>query len=302
MELFRVFADDTRWVVDTCVNQVADYPRILSKPGLAYLEKRGYYSGKRNNGICCLLPFLLRDAFNLSREICREVSVGASFILLYFYSQDEIMDVGPGEYKGHLLPLSNLFGQDFRAVFQSLLPSGELFWGLEKKYTKEWAQSVLWEREEHWGQAKSFAEDDLILLARKCAPLKIPCAAMSLLGGREDLVGRLEDMVDYSQVVFQLRDDIKDWRRDLADGNYTYLLVKILEHSRLDKISDLTEAEVARVMNGSGALKEIFDLMEKYSLLTRQSIAELNAPHLKAYFRVIDDYCQSLVATGFQIC
>lgn len=302
MDLFRVFDDDTRWVVDTCVNQVADYPRILSKPGLTYLEKRGYYSGKRNNGICCLLPFLLQDAFKLSREVCRDVSVGSSFILLYFYSQDEIMDVGPGEYKGNLLPLSNLFYQDYMAVFQSYLPSNEFFWQLEKKYIREWAQSVLWEREEHWGQAKVFSEEDLILLAHKCAPLKIPCAAMSILGGREDLIEPLEKMVDYSQVVFQLRDDLKDWRKDLADRNYTYLLIKILEHSRFDSISDLTEAEVGKLLNESGALKEVFALMEKYSSLTEQSIKELDAPYLKAYFQVIADYCNTLVTKSFKTC
>lgn len=302
MEIFRVFDDDTRWVADTCVNQVANYPQLLSKPGLIYLEKRGYYSGKRNNGICCLLPFLLQDAFNLNKEVCRDVSVGASFILLYFYSQDEIMDVRPGEYKGHLLPLSNLFYQDFMAVFQSLLPSSETFWQLEKKYINEWAQSVLWEREEHWGQAKGYSDDDIILLARKCAPLKIPCAAMSLLGGREELIESLEKMVDYSQVVFQLRDDLKDWRRDLRDRNYTYLLVKILEHSRLDSISDLTEAEVVKQLNERGALREVFALMDKYSSLTRESIKELDAPYLKEYFQVIDNYCKCLVTTGFKMC
>lgn len=297
MEPFRVFADDTRWVVETCLKQVEGYPGSLSGQGRAYLEKCGYCTGRRNNGICCLMPFLLQDAFDLDREVCRSVSLGTTYILLYFYSQDEVMDTGPGEYKGHLLPLSNLFYQDFISIFHSLLPSSELFWSLLKRYIREWAQSVLWEREEHWGQAKSFSEEDLILLSRKAAPIKISCAAMSLLGGREDAIEPLENMVDYSQVVFQLLDDFKDWRADLLGKNYTYLLVKVMEHYRLDNVADLTEASVEKALNEGSVLSEIFGLAEKYSKLTLQSVNELNAPHLKTYFQILAEYCASLRKT-----
>jgi hypothetical protein len=300
MEPFRVFADDTRRVVETCINQVASYPGTLSGHGRAYLEKCGYCTGRRNNGICCLMPFLLQDAFALDREVCRAVSLGTSYILLYFYSQDEVMDTGPGEYKGHLLPLSNLFYQDFISIFRSLLPSSEPFWLLLKRYIREWAESVIWEREEHWGQAKGFSEDDLILLARKAAPLKISCAAMSLLGGREDVIEPLENMVDYSQVVFQLLDDFKDWRSDLSSQSYTYLLVKVMEHSRLDNIAALTESGVEKILNEGSVLKEVFGLAEKYSKLTRQSVAELDAPYLKEYLQVLVDYCKSLGNTALK--
>lgn len=298
MEPFRVFADDTRWVVETCIKQVAGYPGTLSGHGQAYLEKCGYNAGRRNNGICCLMPFLLQDAFSADREVCRAVSLGTSYILLYFYSQDEVMDAGPGEYKGHLLPLSNLFYQDFISIFHTLLPASEPFWKLLKRYIREWAESVLWEREEHWGQAKGFSEADLILLSRKAAPLKISCAAMSLLGGREDVIAPLESMVDYSQVVFQLLDDYKDWRSDLADKNYTYLLVKVLENSHLENFNELTETGVEQVLNAGPVLEEVFGLAEKYSELTLHSVDPLNAPYLKAYLQALVDYCKSLGKTA----
>lgn len=294
---FRDFADDTRWVVETCIKQVASYPGPLSRHGRAYLEKRGYCTGRRNNGICCLMPFLLQDAFDLDREVGRTVSLGTTYILLYFYSQDEVMDTGEGEYKGHLLPLSNIFYQDFISLFHSLLPSSELFWSLLKRYIREWAASVIWEREEHWGQAKSFSEDDLMLLSRKAAPIKISCAAMSLLGGREDAIEPLENMVDYSQVVFQLLDDFKDWRADLLSKNYTYLLVKVMEQCRLDQVADLTESGVEKVLHEGSVLKGIFGLAEKYSNLTIKSVNNLNAPHLKAYFQMLVEYCASLRKT-----
>jgi hypothetical protein len=294
MEPFRVFAGDTRWVVETCIKQVATYPGKLSMNGQTYLEKRGYCNGRRNNGICCLMPFLLQDAFELKREIARKVSLGTTYILLYFYSQDEVMDTGEGEYKGHLLPLSNMFYQDFISLFYSLLPSKQLFWSLSKRYIREWASSVIWEREEHWGKAKNFSEDDLMLLSRKAAPLKISCAAMSLLGGREDTVEPLENMVDYSQVVFQLLDDFKDWRTDLFSKNYTYLLVKVMEYLRLDHVAELSEPVVQKVLDEGSVLKDIFGLAEKYSELTMKSISDINAPYLKTYFKILIEYCTSL--------
>lgn len=292
---FKDFEDDTRWVIETCINQVSGYPGLLSKQSLDYLKKRGYQTGRRDKGICCLMPFLLQEAFKLDSETCRTVSLGTTYILLYFFSQDEVMDTGAGEYKGHLLPLSNMFYQDFISLFYSLLPANGHFWSLFKKYIREWAESVLWEREEHWGQAKSFSEDDLILLSRKAAPLKISCAAIGLLGGRKELIELLDRMVDYSQVVFQLLDDFKDWRDDLASKNYTYLLVKAAEHCKVKDVSELSEPIVRKALYEDGVLKEIFSLAERYSRLTLECAKEYQTPHLEAYLKNMESYCTFLL-------
>ncbi len=120
---------------------------------------------------------------------------------------------------------------------------------------------------------------------------------MSLLGGREDAIEPLENMVDYSQVVFQLLDDFKDWRADLLSKNYTYLLVKVMEHLGLDHVAELSESGVEKVLREGSVLKEIFSLAERYSRLTVQSVNDLNAPYLKAYLQILAEYCASLQKT-----
>jgi len=300
MHPIRDFDADVEWVLETCERRVSAYPPPLDRYGRDRLERHWLLrENSGRNSIAYLLSFWLQGPFDLDHETCCLIAVGNTFWLLYFFVQDEVMDASPGEPQGHLLPLGNLLFLDAIAPYRSCLDSGSRFWTLMEQYIGEWAESVSWEREQHWRQAQEFEEGDLLRLARKAAPLKIPCAALSLLAGREEAIKPLEKMIDNLLVVFQLADDLRDWREDLAQGNYTYFLLRVMAHRGIRPPAPLTEAEVEKALFVGTVLDEAVDLMAEYSQRAMESIVTLHTPYLKAYLAFLDQECQRTRA-GFQ--
>jgi hypothetical protein len=283
------FDSQVEWVLNACEKQVSTYPSLLRRSGLAYVNRFRVWKDNSSPGRCAYyIPFWLQDTFGLDQDTCRHMALGNAFGQYYILIQDEVMDTDSGEYKGHLLPMGNLFFLDFVAAYRSLFDSRSPFWEFFEKYLAEWAESVLWEREQHWGQAQEFEEEDLIWLARKAAPLKIPCAAMSLLAGRQEAIEPLEATIDNLIVAFQLVDDLRDWRADLARGCYTYFLTRVMHARGIRSSSLLTETEVKTALFAGQVLEEILSLTAEYFGRALESISPLNAPYLKAYIALKD--------------
>jgi len=133
-----------------------------------------------------------------------------------------------------------------------------------------------------------FKEGDLIQMARKAAPLKICCAAMGLLAGREEAIEPLEAAVDDLMVAFQLMDDLQDWRTDLSRGCYTCFLTRVMDTRHIHSPSLLTEAEVKMALFTSPVLEEMLDLTTEYCRRALERTSLLNAPYLKAYIALQD--------------
>lgn len=294
MDPIRDFAADVEWLLDTCVKRIATYPHSMCRSGRAYLEKQWSVEDRRDRGfsIAHLLPFWLQEPFDLNLNTCRLIALGNTFWLLYFFIQDEVMDASPDRYRGYLLPLGNLFFLDAIAPYRSLFGSASPFWTFLEQYTAEWAESVSWEREQHWGQAREFEQGDLLRLARKSAPLKIPCAALSLLAGRQEVIGPLEETVDNVLVFFQLTDDLRDWREDLAQGYYSYFLMRVIADRGRRSPARLTEAEVEKALFVGTVLEEIFDLMILHNQRALEVISTWHVPYLEAYIGSLNRECQ----------
>ena len=295
MDLVRDFDSDVEWILEACERRVSTYPPSLRQAGRAFLDK--YQLSKKTSqrkGLIYLLPFWLKETLGVDQEACRLSALGITFGTLYFFVQDAVIDTRPGEYKGHLLPLGSLFFLDFIAPYRSLFDPHSPFWDFFEKYIQEWAESVLWEREQHWGKVREYGEEDLIRLGRKAAPLKTPCTAMSLLAGREDAIDLLEEMLDYNLVVVQLMDDLRDWRGDLARGNYTYFLTRVMAAQGICSPASLTEAEVEKALFIGKVFEEVLDLAAEYNWRTLESISALRAPYLEAYIDVLAQQCRQL--------
>jgi hypothetical protein len=294
MNPFRDFSADVEWVLQTCEKQVSAYPPSLRRFDRVRPKERELFKGDNaRKSIVYLLPFWLKDAFDLDQDTCRLIAQAHIFAAFYFLTQDQVMDAGPEEYKGHLLPQGTLFFLDAMAPYRSLFDSDSPFWTFLEKYISELAESVCWEREQHWGQAKEYKKGDLLRLARKAAPLKTPCAAMSLLAGRQEDIGPLEKMVDHVLVALQLMDDLRDWREDLARGNYTYFLTRVMVAQGIPLSSSLTETDVRKALVAGSVLEEVLGLAIEYSQRALESILALHVPYLKKYIAFLDqDYCQ----------
>jgi hypothetical protein len=296
MHPIRDFDLELEWLVDACLERISSYPAALRQPGRARFE--GHWSPKHRSPrayhIGYLLPFWLEEPFALDRDVCRLVALSNTFGVLYFMLQDELMDAAPGEYQGHLQPLGSFFFLDLMAPYRRLFGADSPFWALLEEYVDQWGRSVLWEQQWHWGQARAFDKDDLLLLARKAAVLKIPCAALCLLAGREAAIGTLEGMVDTLMVSFQFMDDLKDWRGDLAQGNHTPFLTRVVAQRDPDPAAPLTEMDVEKALFVGVVLDEYLELVAEYNQRALESVSTLTAPHLKAYIALFDQGCGQL--------
>jgi hypothetical protein len=293
---FRDFTADVEWVLETCEKRVSAYPPSLRCFSRVRPEERELFKGNgARKSIVYLLPFWLKDAFDLDRDTCRLIALAHIFAALCFLTQDQVMDAGPEEYKGHLLPLGTLFFLDAMAPYRSLFDSDSPFWTFLEKYVAELVESVCWEREQHWGQAREYKKGDLLRLARKAAPLKIPCAAMSLLAGRQEDIEPLEEMVDHVLVALQLMDDLQDWREDLAQGNYTYFLTRVMVAQGISLSSSLTETDVRKALSTGSVLEEVLGLAIEYNQRALESILALHVPYLKKYIAFLSQDYRQLV-------
>jgi len=264
-------------------NRQRGYPPGFRESRFGVLQ-RGI-SGETGFGFSHVLPFWLEETFGFDRHVSHSIAVSNVYALCYFRMQDAVMDKDALD-EGcvtYLLTMSNLIFYDFIAPYRLLFPGKASFWSFFEKYMGEWAQSVLWEKEEHWGKLKPFSTEDIILLARKAAPLKIPCIAACLLADREDAIESLEKMVDYWQVMIQFKDDCRDWRKDMEQQNITFLLAKVMDFCQIQDVIELDAGKVKRAIVVGGLFDEVLAIAAQYGQMALDSINDLNATYLKSY-------------------
>lgn len=255
-ELARVF--------DVCKRRMEAYPGVFQEAALGYLERYNVFrDGFNKNYICYVLPFWLGETLAVDREVCNKIAVAGVFKFFYFLVQDAVMDAGPGEYKADLLPLCNLFLMDFINDYRELFPSHSLFWQAVKQYFTEWAYSTFWERDTFWTPSRLMDESDLKIIAHKAAPVKIINAAMAIMGGKPEVIGPLDTMIDIVLISAQLLDDCADWREDLKNGNCTYFLSRVMKYFNLDDFAALNQSLVQKAICFGDVFQELYAIVKK---------------------------------------
>jgi hypothetical protein len=90
-------------------------------------------------------------------------------------------------------------------------------------------------------------------------------------------------------------DDLQDWREDLARGNYTYFLTRIMVAKDIPLSSSLTEADVRKALSAGSVLEEVLALAIEYNQRALESILALHVPYLKNYIAFLDQDYRQLV-------
>jgi len=294
MEFLHDFDSELKVVFDSLRDRLSNYPPAFRNDALKFLDKYDILDKDFNkNHISFLLPFWLKGAFRLDSETCRNMAEGFTAGLFYFLIQDAVMDTAPGEYKGDLLPLGNLFLIDFLDKYRSLFPEASNFWAYFRNYFVEWAESVIWEQQEHQRQNKTYAREDLILVAHKAAPLKIPSAAACILGGCKDEIEKLASCIDHIVITIQLLDDLSDWRDDHAIGSCSFFLSLVMNYCGIENFDGLDESHVRKAVYMGGILDEMFEIVhENHSVI--KSVSEYY-PYLTEYHTFLYNKFKSLM-------
>lgn len=218
MNWFHDYEEELRSVFHECRQIISQFPAPLNSYGLSYMHHFNVFeAASHKNYICYLLPFWFQEHYHLDPKVCRQMSKGNIFLMLYFFIQDDLMDT-PTMSATSTLPLANLFYIEFLNIYRSYFPGKAPFWEYYNRYISEWAESVCNEKNEDYFQ------NEQVKVAHKASPLKLSSTAALLLSGDGSMIPQSEEMLEYVLLTLQMLDDYKDWEEDLEEGNYNCLL------------------------------------------------------------------------------
>lgn len=233
-------------VFEEAKQKVAHFPKPLHELGLAYLAKfdiRQKHSTK--NYVCYLLPFWIAETIqahtnstvnNASStivssslhlqslpELSHRMGVANIFCMLHFFIQDDLMDTPDlsADQLHDLIPLSQLFWNEFVSICGEHLGNDSSFWQYYKQFLAEWASAV-------YNEAKAdYLFEQPQQIASKVSPLKISLIAMLLQLDCMYMLPDLLQQLDQALIVLQMNDDLSDWEEDMVEHNYNCLLAFI---------------------------------------------------------------------------
>ena len=242
-----------------------------------------------------VLPFWVGDIYQLSRDQCRLVALPGCLGSFYVFLQDRIMDESENQWTA-FSPLGTVLFTEMMKQYRALFSADSPFWNYLEQYITEWLQSVSWEEASHWDKLQDYSEDDLLLIARKAAMFKLSAMPVALLAKHEETVRPLAEYVDYSQVVFDLIDQLRDWRQDLRDRHYGYLLTKAILTAGWSHSSPPSEGFVRRAFLITDVLDSVISLAVKYSRLAENCVSHLKGRYLTDYACSLSRHCEQMIS------
>lgn len=283
------FKEDSDWLGAKCQEYVQNLPSSLSDLGKESFRRLPWNPCH----FSVVLPFWVGDIYHLPRNVIRSVALPSCLASYYVFLQDRIMDESSGEWE-KLSPFGIVMFTEMMRQYQALFPADSPFWDYLEQYITEWTQSVSWEEASHWDKLRDYRKEDFLLIARKAAILKLSAMPVALLAGYEEAVELLAQLVDYTQVVYDLIDQLQDWREDLQARHYGYLLTKVILRAGWSESTPPPEDFVQRAFLFTDALESTLHTARKYAQLARDCAVRLKGRYLIGYADSMIQYCDLL--------
>jgi hypothetical protein len=272
MERMKVYDEELALMFGGAAAEMGSFPPHLAEYGRGILERMNPLRGAaKTNSLFGLLPFWLRERWDIPLEVCRDLAVGNIFLTLHFVLLDDAMDkaMAPGSDGARVaLSFGQLCQEAFRRRYVRQGADDSLFWEKYRGYVCDWAAYVSRE-----GQGMRSDPRDPGLLASKAAPLKVCAAAVLLAAGCEEELPALEEAVDLALAVLQLADDWADWKDDLAEESGSAFLVLVREKLSKPEGEALTEREVKRAIYHFDAVGLLGEIAEGYAERMRGNVS-----------------------------
>lgn len=203
-----------------------------------------------------LIPWILKDLFNIPNSRVKAVAIGWLEIYLYTTLIDDLLDNKRVAEPDELLAGSLMFHDGVLRL--SKMVAGTKYESVLKKSLHKAAEYQLLDVTENSNFNPSLKEKiaegkNLILLA----------CAVALASGPQKKQSRMIDFTKSIILGLQYLDDITDWEEDYKNGNFTKLLA--IAHSRLERSSggtlninkSMPKNEVFAVLIKTGALSDL---------------------------------------------
>jgi hypothetical protein len=168
-----------------------------------------------------LLPWWLEEAIAGEHDLRFAGDLVYSSVVGYLAVRlvDDLMD-DDRSFERATVPAVIVLQAEFRSSLVPTFPSGHTFWEDLERWTRLSAELAAEDAELASVDRQAFER----ISARKTIGARIPMAAVAhRYGRREDLEPWLE-LADAMGRWHQMRNDLRDWARDLALGRQTYVL------------------------------------------------------------------------------
>lgn len=258
---------------------------------------------ERGTGLSHWLPFWLNQEFCEGSLLpqARQMALANRFGQFFCLLQDGLIDKHAAT-KPEILLLIDAFFFKFVHGYHEIFPASHTFWTYFERYWQEYLQALAWEKSRHHGSFVCFTPEDFMWMSRKFSPVKICCAGIALLAGKEAEIPHLEQMIEYFQIGYQMLDDLQDWTEDIEKEDYTYPLTLVHlrhGHGNMDK---LPIEDVGRSLWDQGVGLEILSQAIDYFSLALREIEHLSLPEVKASLRDVQEKArqQAVDATEYQ--
>ena len=207
-------------------------------PGFSELQQTGQFyiidGAVEGKNLYTYFPFLFAEAFpELTRAQLRQLSLMALVYLYHILINDLLMDEKPAQLRAALL-VSSAYQLKAFEILDGLLKDRRIDWSQVEKMHRAYSRATLLEAQDHIGKLSVYQSHDLLrMLSAKSSMAKLILLGLCKMSGRADRFDTLARSFDWYYLGDQLFDDFRDWKADLQNGKFTYLLTRVIADCRL---------------------------------------------------------------------
>jgi len=174
-------------------------------------------------------PFLFSSAFPvLSLKTLRTIAIANRILLEAILLTDRHMDTSLAWTPENLCLVNACYHRALE-MLMPLFPPDHPLWEETETYFLEYGQAVIRERTNHRYRLSPYSDSEFSEISSgKVSLLKTTLRAMSLLSKTQDHFIPLTESQRCFLVGFQAFDDLKDWKEDRLNHNFTQLLTKAI--------------------------------------------------------------------------
>lgn len=233
-------------------------------------------------------PLLFSGAFpKVTQQQLVSLGVAGIHYADHIGQLDSFIDDPDAKHANRII-LCVLLNTESHNCLYSLFPHDSAFWTYLAGYQRDFFESVISEKESHFGRVNPLTAARFFDLARRKAGLsKLVTTGLAILDGSPGPVEALSRSQDQFNAACQMYDDVVDLREDLVGRRYTYLLTAGITGAGLaepDLLSSNSQAEDAllRRIYYSGLLERSLEMASGWCADALESVRGLPVPRWNA--------------------
>jgi hypothetical protein len=170
-----------------------------------------------------------------------------------------------------------------------MFDSKSLFWNRFEQFYREYIRQVLEEKTDKCLDPPTIKKMEESAIG-KVSLTKIITAAMAELSEKTSILPNLEKSQDLFFIGYQLYDDVKDWRRDYENGQYSYVLKKFFHKFNL--AGDISAGhkigteDLGRRIHLSNILQDTLSMSAYYLERSEKSLDKIQCPKWIAWLQM----------------